>query len=519
MAKILLVDDEPNIRWTMAELLKREGYETLTANDYDGALAIIDSTRLDAIVADIILPRRSGIDILKEVSRREPSVPVIMITGEPNVSQIREIVQAGAYDYIAKPVTKDVLVRAIAKAVEKKRLVDERRGLQEQVRRHAEELEMVVARRTSELAEAHKFLGAVLDSATEYAIIAVGQDGRIVLFNRGAELMFDRREDEVKGQPAAQLASDSLASGESSFLKIAREVAGQGGYKDEMALSRFDGSSFVASVIITAICEAEGKELGYLIIAKDLTAERRREDHLRQMRERLAHNEKIAALGRMAAQVAHEVKNPLAGLRLYSLHLKSKLTEKIAAADMALIDKIIDGINQLSDTSEQVLNFARTITLARRRVDLNRVVCDSLALLEPQLQGNRISVALELAEAGALAMLDEASMRSTLINLLLNSVQAMPEGGQLTVATQAGEAALRLAITDTGCGMTDEQVGNIFEPFYTTKSQGLGLGMSFASRVVRLHGGEISVESRVNQGTRITIVLPVKEEKVNAACC
>jgi signal transduction histidine kinase len=116
-------------------------------------------------------------------------------------------------------------------------------------------------------------------------------------------------------------------------------------------------------------------------------------------------------------------------------------------------------------------------------------------------------------------MLDEASIRSTLINLMLNAVQAMAEGGQMTIFTSASEALLRLAISDTGCGMTEAQVSNVFEPFYTTKSQGLGIGMSFAAKVIQLHGGEIAVESRAGVGTSINIALPVEREKANAAVC
>ena len=200
MAKILVVDDEPNIRWTMAELLKREGYDALTASDFDSALSILDSNRLDAAIVDIILPRKSGIELLKELSTREPSIPVIMITGEPNISQIPEIVRAGAYDFISKPVTKDALLKVVSKAVEKKRLVDETRRLQDQVKHHAEQLEMTVARRTRELAEAHKFLNIVLDSSTEYALVAIDKDGRITLFNRGAELIFGHSAEEIKGR-------------------------------------------------------------------------------------------------------------------------------------------------------------------------------------------------------------------------------------------------------------------------------------------------------------------------------
>lgn len=503
----------------MAELLKREGYDAITASGFDEAISVIDSNQFDAAVVDIILPRKSGIELLKELSARDSTIPVIMVTGEPNISQIPELVRAGAYDFLSKPVTKDMLIRAVAKAVDKKRLVDERRSLEEEIKNHRDQLEMIVTQRTRELAEAHNFLNTVLDSSTEYAIVAIDCESRITLFNRGAELLFGRSESEIKGQMATQLVGNSARSDERPFLEMARGIVSKGRHQAEMEISRPDGSRFIASIAITPISKAEGDLLGYLIIAKDLTAERKNEAHIQQMRERLAHNEKIAALGRMAAQVAHEVKNPLAGLRLYSLHLKAKLTGKLTDAEMALVDRIIDGINQLSDTAERVLDFARPITLARRPVDLNRIIRDSLALLEPQLKEKKIIVNLNLIEPLPIAMLDEASMRSTLINLMLNSIQAMSKGGEMTISTLISETGIEVSITDTGCGMTEEQVKNVFEPFYTTKSQGLGLGMSFASKVIEMHSGKVRIESRVNEGTAINVALPVEAEKAHEASC
>ena len=509
------MDDEPNIRWTMAELLKREGYETVTASDFDSAISIIENDRFDAAVIDIILPRKSGIELLKELSDRDPSIPVIMITGEPNVSLLPDIVRAGAYDFISKPVVKDALIRAVSKAVEKKRLTDEKSSLEQRIKQHAEQLEQVVAERTRELAKAHNFLNTVLDSSTEYAIIAIDKDARVTLFNRGAELMLRYQALEIVGKPAKRLVAGNYGPDETPLLKMAQDMTREGRHQAEVELCRSDGSSFLASVAATPICEVEGEMLGYLVISKDLTAERRNEEHLRQLRERLAHNEKIAALGRMAAQVAHEVKNPLAGLRLYSMHLKSKVTGKLAPSESALVDKIIDGINQLSDTAEKILNFARPLTLTRRMVDLNRIVSDSLALLEPQLVANKIVAELSLVEPRADVMLDESSMRSALINLMLNSIQAMAQGGEMRVSTAAIGGAIQVTIADTGCGMTEEQMRNVFEPFYTTKSQGLGLGMPFASKIIERHGGSVSLESRVNEGTLIKISLPVEGERAN----
>jgi signal transduction histidine kinase len=382
MPKVLLVDDEPNIRWTMEEFLKRAGYEALTAPDFESAVAILDDTRVDAAVIDIILPRKSGIELLKHLREQDTSVPVIMITGEPNVAQLPEIVRAGAYDFISKPVTKAALIKAVSRAVEKKQLEDERRRLEQEIKEYAEQLEARVAERTEELARAQA---------------------------------------------------------------------------------------------------------------------------------QLAHQEKIAALGRAAAQVAHEIKNPLAGLRLYSLHLKNKVMGKLSESEMSLIDKTIDSINRLSDTADQILNFARPISLVPSRVDLNQTVSSIIQLLEPQITANRIEVRLELMEGTASAMLDEASIHAALMNLMLNAIQSMTEGGTLTVKTERGDGRLRLTISDTGRGMTEEQVKNVFEPFYTTKSQGLGLGAPYARKVIEEHHGAVRLESRMGGGTRVEIELPVGE--------
>jgi signal transduction histidine kinase len=237
----------------------------------------------------------------------------------------------------------------------------------------------------------------------------------------------------------------------------------------------------------------------------------RKQRRLVEVNQQLAHNEKVATLGRVAAQVAHEVRNPLAGLLLYSEHLKSKIDGKLPNGDVQLIDKIIGTINNLTATTEQILNFARPVTLAPRRVDLNEVARDVIELLSTEISAHSIETKLKLDNSSVSGMLDEPSIRATTLNLVLNAVQAMPAGGHLTISTSNSSDKLLMVISDTGSGMSPDQIKQIFEPFSTTKSRGLGLGMPYAQKIIQQHGGQIVVESQPGKGTDVRIELPANE--------
>jgi len=383
MPNVLLVDDEASLRLTMGEFLKRAGYSVFTAADFDSA-AQHRAEDLDVAVIDINLPGKSGVHLLQKLQDADVYLPVIMITGEPNLSVIPEIVRAGAYDFIPKPIVKDVLLKAVARAAEKKRLTDEKLRLEHEIKLYAEELEKRVDERTAELVETHQ---------------------------------------------------------------------------------------------------------------------------------RLVTQERIAALGRAAAQVAHEVKNPLAGLLLYSLHLKSK-ADNFSESQTYLVDKIVETINHLNSRVEQILGFARPVNLDLRARNVNAIVNDILELLRPQLTAKKIEVRLAMGETAAYAMLDDSAIRGALLNLILNAIEAMPEGGTLSIAVDQTSETLRLQITDTGPGIDEEKAKRIFEPFYTTKAQGLGLGMPYARKIIDQHGGMISLSSRRGEGTTISITLPAAQREV-----
>lgn len=351
----------------------------------------------------------------------------------------------------------------------------------------------VVRRQQKELSDSEEHYRLLFDSNPEPMWIVRTDDARLVSVNDAALALYgyDRRE-------FLQLTENDLRGTPEKAPSLATP--------DPDEYHRRKGGTVFAAESSSHPIEFEGTS-ARLVLVRDITKRRAAENAVREMQDQLARNERISALGRAAAQVAHEVKNPLAGLRLYSLHLKSRAEGKLSESEMAMVDKIADGIGRLAVTTEQILNFARPVELKLTEYDLNNMLTDILQVLSPQLRENSVELRTDLSPSPVLVRVDEASMQAALLNLALNAVQSMPEGGQLKVSTQIIDTQALITISDTGCGMSADQVAQVFEPFYTTKSQGLGLGMPFAKKIIEQHSGTIVVTSHPGTGTEVAIRL------------
>ena len=240
---------------------------------------------------------------------------------------------------------------------------------------------------------------------------------------------------------------------------------------------------------------------------------RRREETSRlREAELVGQTERLATTARLAAGVAHELNNPLGGILLYgNLLLETTPPDDPRHENMS---RIVKQATRARDIVRGLLDFARVSPAEIAVLDLNQLVRDTLKLLEKQLQA--IQVRTEQSTVELLVQADAGRLQQVLVNIILNAVDAMRDGGVLTVRTGYSEKAgfCRVAITDTGCGIREEHLPHLFEPFFTTKEvgRGVGLGLAISYGIVRQHGGDIEVQSQVGAGTTFRVMLPAAEE-------
>ncbi|CAN5416652.1 ATP-binding protein [soil metagenome] len=245
--------------------------------------------------------------------------------------------------------------------------------------------------------------------------------------------------------------------------------------------------------------------LGFVMLIRDITQNRK-------LTEEMVESERISALTMLAAGVAHEIGNPLNSL---TIHLQL-LDRKLKRADPSLHSRLSEmlgvaqgEIKRLDFIVKQFLAAIRPTTPQLELLDLNEVVRESLRLLELELNDRKIEVTLDLAERLPLMRVDGGQMKQAFYNLIKNAVQAMGTGGELTIVSSADDESLRVSFADTGEGISSEDMSNLFQPYFTTKRSGTGLGLLIVRRIVREHGGEIEIESEEGAGTTTTIHLPL----------
>ncbi len=250
--------------------------------------------------------------------------------------------------------------------------------------------------------------------------------------------------------------------------------------------------------------EADGPEVGYVMLIRDLTQTRR-------MAEEQIESERLNALTMMAAGVAHEIGNPLNSL---NIHLQV-LEKKLKKADRAIygtvkpqIDIARGEIQRLDFIIEQFLRAIRPTRPVFEMAELNKIIESAVTFLAPELKDRRITTRLQLHEALPLLKLDPNQLKQAFYNLIKNAVQAMGTGGSLTIRSDLLEYDAVVSFEDTGKGMSPETVASMHDAWFTTRKTGVGLGMLIVRRIVREHGGELSIESSEGKGTRVTLTLP-----------
>jgi signal transduction histidine kinase len=220
----------------------------------------------------------------------------------------------------------------------------------------------------------------------------------------------------------------------------------------------------------------------------------------------------LAALGRMATQVAHELKNPLAGLRLYARHLEQRLERNADGDGADLARKITSTVDNLAAVVSEITAFGRTPPLKRVPTDLGALLDECITFAKAKVAREDIEVTSVHDPACPEAPVDARELRKALLNLILNGLESIgPGGGTLTATTSWAPAARTITVTldDTGSGMSEATLARVFDLFFTTKVEGTGLGMALARSVITRHGGQLTINSEVGRGTRVMVRLPI----------
>lgn len=241
----------------------------------------------------------------------------------------------------------------------------------------------------------------------------------------------------------------------------------------------------------------------------------RRTEHLGALEESLRQAERFSLLGTLAAEIAHEIRNPITiiNLMMHSIRENASHTPQ-TREDLAIVTEKLERINGII---EQTLNLARSTESRFQRANPNRLVEELLLFLNRKFEKARIEVQVQLDPKVTEAMIDPGQVQQVLLNLMVNALQAMPERGTLTVRTRAGRdrrigECVKLTISDNGRGMTPEVQSHIFEPFYTTRDGGTGLGLFISNKLVRRHNGFLKVQSAPETGSTFTVVLPIHQD-------
>ncbi len=345
------------------------------------------------------------------------------------------------------------------------------------------------------------YLNNILESLNS-GVLAVDLNGRITLFNRAAEEILGYKTHQVLGKPYMKIMGKKVSKELTPLHTLKKKVSH---LNEEKEIEIKKGKKIPLGFSTSLLTDSEGNHLGAVEVFFDLT-------HIKNLEEEVTRVKTLAALGEMAATVAHEVRNPLGGIAGFAALLERDLEPDDPRK--RLVNKITEGVEILNRLVINLLNYTKVVKLNPQKLDFIKFLNDTVNFFKIDLSSKAKNVAISkhFPKEKVECWIDPEQFRQVILNVLRNSVQALTEGGKIDVYSSSkslrGEDKVVLKISDNGEGMSPETQEKLFTPFFTTKDGGTGLGLPTVKKIVEAHKGFVGIKSEPGKGTTITVSFP-----------
>lgn len=332
-------------------------------------------------------------------------------------------------------------------------------------------------------------------------LMAFDSSLRILSFNHIAKSVM-QLPDNGTGKEAKTLLPKELTA------RIQELNYGIGVVEDLVECTTPGGDTLPLQVSAAPLKDEENQVTGYICLFKDLT-------EVHSLKREVERSRRLASVGKLAAGVAHEIRNPLSSIKGFATYFSERYKDN--PNDLNIAQIMIKEVDRLNRVVGQLLEFARPICLTPKRVELGPFIDNCVKLMSMRTRERGITLATNFQEAPKSILLDPDKISQVLLNLFLNAIEATEPGGRIdvTISRPLASANLNIVVADTGCGISEENLAHIFDPYFTTKSSGTGLGLAVSHNIVEAHGGEIRIKSIEGEGTAITLVIPSKAEQTD----